>query len=141
MTEANVFEDQSGIRVESGWLRRISAIRFVRDGHVFPEGYGIAWYRPDAPEAVIAPVPWNRLIGWAYRLYWRLKTQIDDGPLQLAFRAGVDGARKDWAQVEARMRVRHKHELDEAYRRGRREMLADLEVRAASLSKAWGRHD
>jgi hypothetical protein len=70
---ANVFEDDSGIRRESGWLRRFTKLEMVREAEFIPGGYGVCWERWDSFEFVCAPQPWHLLLGAGYRLYHRLR--------------------------------------------------------------------
>jgi hypothetical protein len=46
--------------------------RIVREGEIFPRGYGIAWHRWDLGDAVCYPVPLNWVIAVALRVWWRL---------------------------------------------------------------------
>ena len=119
---ANVFEDQTGIRRE-GWLRRLTQLERVREGGFLPDGYGVAWFQPDTGEMILAPMPWHRLLGLAYRLYWRWRTRIGPGPLQAAYLAGVEAERTTQARILAATRRMHEDQLTAARAQGEQRAL------------------
>jgi hypothetical protein len=105
---ANVFEDQRGIRRETGWLRRLTQKELLLGA--LPDGYGIAWVRLDCAEVVIAPMPWHTLVGWAFHAYWRWRLgPFGTGPsaLEAAYLRGRDDERASWQErLSRRMRAR-----------------------------------
>jgi len=131
VTEANVFEDQGGIRFEGGWLRR------VHECELIPEGYGVAWWQPMEAIAICAPLPWHQLVGWVYRTYHRFRRN-ERSPEVVAFQAGM--AERDRAcEIQVGfIRDQKATEVEAAYIRGRRDQLDELVARAEHFH--WTKH-
>lgn len=115
----NVFEDPLAIR-EGGYLR------LVRELETIPDDYGVAWRVPQVAVAVCAPMPFHRLMGWAYRVYWQWRASGKPDVLTEAYQAGLEEGQ---ARADRRMafaRDQHAEELKVAEARGRHAMMTDL---------------
>ncbi len=116
-----VFENAATIKTQ-GWLRLVTGLEVY--GGLMPDGYGVAWHLPHLAAVVCAPVPWNLPLGWAYRLYWRLRASSSAGKdaLSRAYQAGLTFERE---QTRATIR-RLEYETGRAYRHGKEDARAEL---------------
>lgn len=112
MSEINVFEDDSGVRRESGWFR------CVRDCEILPDGYGVAWVRWNTAEAICCPVPWNWLMGTFRRIYIALRRGADTAEAE-AYQAGFEAGRESVRIQFESARRQHDDDIRMAEARGR----------------------
>jgi hypothetical protein len=54
-------------------LLDLQALKQRGQGEELPVGYGIAWYEYHRAVAICAPIPLNFVLGWARRIWFRLK--------------------------------------------------------------------
>lgn len=115
----NVFEDASTIR-DGGWLKRVAHFERI------PDDYGVAWYEMGRCVAVCAPIPWHRVYGWAYRLYWHWRVRCEPSVLSRAFEAGVQSERAIADRARERLEAEHARQLRDAESRGRQALIKDV---------------
>lgn len=70
---ANVFEDDRGVRRESGFLRRVTKLELVAEADVIPGGYGVCWSDWSGAYAICAPMPWHLVLGAVYAFYHHVR--------------------------------------------------------------------
>lgn len=130
--EANVFEDDGGIRRETGFLRRLSQLQVIQDGGLMPDGYGICWTRWNTADVICAPMPWHLVIGAAYRAYhaFRRGFGMPDARAAEAYNRGRHDAERylDARLREARRQYHAQYLLtyEHAYNNGAKDQLDSL---------------
>lgn len=110
-----------------GWTVRWSMLRRIKECDVIPWGYGVAYWRFNTAEAILAPIPLNLVIGLSRSLYFWLahgwmKIMWLNAPADAAYLKGLkEGQDREnrvhdfWKRTEEADR---KREVERAYSRG-----------------------
>lgn len=87
------------------WWQRTWLIKRRSDFESMPRFYGIAWHLHAAPAVIIAPVPFNMVLGiafdlWSFMCYgWRYSCPTSP---HRAYRAGIDEGRREGYELAMR---------------------------------------
>jgi hypothetical protein len=82
-------------RLAAGRFRVAHSLFVLTDGAAIPRGFGVAYYRYDTLTALALPIPINFIVGWAHRLYAKMKLGPDPAWLEKRLRLEREAGFKD----------------------------------------------